>query len=77
MSETILVTLPEGDDVRLEQDGNHVTVWRWADPAPLTDHAAWIVATEFYLGVTEDEVEVTTFTPEEVDAALSVTEDDG
>ena len=55
MSETILVTLPEGEDVRLEQDGNRVTVWRWADPAPLTDHAAWIVATEFNLGVTEDE----------------------
>ncbi len=53
MSETILVTLPEGEDVRLEQDGNRVTVWRWVDPAPLTDQAAWIIATEFNLDVTE------------------------
>ena len=53
MSEIILVTLPEGEDVRLEQEGNRVIVWRWADPAPLTDHAAWIVATEFDLGTTD------------------------
>lgn len=47
MSDTILVTLPNGEDVRLEQDGIVVTVWRWVDSAPLTNHAAWIVAGEF------------------------------
>ncbi len=46
---TMLVTLPNGDDVRLEQSGNVVTVWRWADPAPFTDKAAWIVAGDFIL----------------------------
>ena len=54
MSDTILVTLPSGEDVRLEQEDNLVTVWRWADPAPLTDHAAWVVAGDFSVGVTED-----------------------
>jgi len=47
MSTTILVTLPNGEDVRLEQDGNLVTVWRWVETAPLTTHAAWVVAGEF------------------------------
>jgi hypothetical protein len=47
MSDSITVTLPNGDDVRLEQDGSLVTVWRWADPAPFTDRAAWIVAGDF------------------------------
>ena len=47
MTDTLLVTLPSGDDVRLEQDGDLVTVWEWADPAPLTDRAAWVVVGEF------------------------------
>ena len=51
MNDTILVTLPNGEDVRLKQDGNLVTVWRWADPAPFTNRAAWVVAGDF---ITED-----------------------
>ncbi len=47
MGEKILVTLPDGEDVQLEQDGELVTVWRWADPAPFTDRAAWVVAGDF------------------------------
>ena len=49
MRGTMIVTLPSGEDVRLEQDGNFVTIWRWADPAPFTDKAAWIVAGELLL----------------------------
>ena len=61
MSDRILVTLPSGEDVRLEQDGNLVTIWRWADPVPLAAllglpvRAAWVVAGDFTVGVTEDE----------------------
>lgn len=47
MSERILVTLPNGGDVELEQDGSLVTVWEWADPAPLTDHAGLVVIGDF------------------------------
>ncbi len=47
--ELMLVTLPSGDDVRLEQNRDVVTVWRWADPAPFIDKAAWIVAGDFTL----------------------------
>lgn len=47
MSDTLLVTLPNGEDVRLVQDGNLVTVWRWVESVPFTDRAAWVVAGEF------------------------------
>ena len=58
MSDRILVTLPNGEDVRLEQDGNLVTVWRWADPAPFTNHAAWVVAGQFTtINQPDDDVE--------------------
>ncbi len=55
MSDRILVTLPSGEDVRLEQDGNLVTVWRWAETILGAEHASWVVAGDFSVGVMEDE----------------------
>ncbi len=53
MIETHYLTLYDGRDIRIEVDGQEGTIWGYADPAPLTDRAAWVEIGDFILPIVD------------------------